>query len=142
MSAQLEQLKFRLFEDELLNPLRGHELSELESFVASLLLNASSQKPIGIKEIKRAVHKHLEQRISERRVKAIIRKLRKVHFFPILSHTAEPTGYWWSESSEQMKAFAERFQEQPLDQLHTLSKMVKHNYPELAGQLKFEDILD
>lgn len=140
------QLKFELYEQELLNPLRGHELSELECFVASLLLTASTHRPIGIAEIIQAVEQteHLRLRgrsvpSKERAVKEIIRTLRRDHTFPILARRTKPTGLWWCASSKEMEAFIESFRSQALDELHTLSKIIKHNYPALQGQLTFEE---
>src|ERR687883_144323 len=105
-----EQLKFKLYEDELLKPLRGHELSELESFVASLLLTASTHSPIGIADIIEAVKRNTlvclpgkTTKARERAVKKIIRTLRKDHTFPILSRKKKPTGYWWCASALEME---------------------------------------
>ncbi len=132
------QLKFELYEEELLNPLRGHELSDLESFVASLLLTASTHRPIGIAEIIEEVERQKNLRLTERKVKGIIRTLRKEHTFPILARRKKPTGYWWCASAQEMEAFIESFRAQALDELHTLSKIVKNNYPALQGQLRFD----
>lgn len=132
------QLKFELYEEELLSPLRGHELSDLESFVASLLLTASTHRPIGIAEIIEAVESQMNLRLTERKVKGIIRTLRKNHTFPILARRKKPTGYWWCASAQEMEAFIESFRAQALDELHTLSKIVKNNYPALQGQLRFD----
>lgn len=38
-----------------------------------------------------------------------------------------------------MEAFIESFRSQALDELRTLSKIIRHNYPALQGQLKFEE---
>jgi hypothetical protein len=134
------QLKFELYEEELLNPLRGHELSEVESFVASLLLMASTHRPTSIKEIVLAVKEQTGKRLSQRAVKGVIRALRQDHKFPILSRKSSPPGYWWCASAEEMKAFIESFRKQALDELHTLSTIIKHNYPALQGQLKFDEV--
>lgn len=134
-----EQLKFKLFEEELLIPLRGHELSELEMFVASLLLTANTFEPIGIAQIIDAIEAKTGRRVSQRTVKDIIRTLRRDHTFPILARRSSPTGYWWCGSVEEMKAFIDSFRAQALDELHTLSRIIKHNYPALQGQLNFED---
>jgi hypothetical protein len=140
------QLKFQLYEQELLNPLRGHALTDEESFVASLLLTANTHRPIGITEIIQAIEQTEHLRLKgktvkskERAVKFIIRTLRKDHSFPILARRSKPTGYWWCGSTDEMKAFIESFRAQALDELHTLSKIVKYNYPALQGQLNFED---
>lgn len=127
-----------IFEHELLNPLRGHELTELEKYIASLLLDANAEKPIGIEEIIVHVELQLHQSLSDRRVKQIIRALRKEHAFPILANRQRPSGYWWAGSKEEMEEFLESFLSQPRDEFHTASRMVKANYPELAGQLKLD----
>ncbi len=137
MSAQL---KFRKFEEELLNPLRGHKLADQEEFVANLLLDATAQRPIGIKRIVNTLFSGKGVWLTERRVKEIVRSLRKEHGFPILSRKNKPSGYWWCGSEAEMKDYYGRARSQPLDELHTLSKMVKQNYPELAGQLSLEDV--
>jgi hypothetical protein len=141
------QLKFELYEEELLNPLRGHKLTAMENYVASLLLTASSHRPIGIAQIIQSVKGSTELRFKgktlkskERAVKDIIRTLRKDHTFPILASRKKPTGYWWCASIAEMEAFIESYRAQALDELHTLSKIVKHNYPALQGQLKFEEM--
>ena len=133
-----EQLKFELYEDEVLQPLKGHELSDLEGYVASLLLHATSEQPIGIADIIRFVQINLRKTISARLVKGTIRTLRKDHLFPILARRASPAGYWWCASADEMESFIESFRAQALDELHTISAMVKHHYPALAGQLTFE----
>lgn len=137
MSAT-EQLKFLAFERELIDPLRGHELTEVEGYVSSLLLGASSARPIGIAEIRHHVELALNQRLDERTVKKIIRTLRKDHAFPILSRRRKPSGYWWCSSVEEMKSFIATFRGQALDELTTVAAIVKSNYPELAGQLRFD----
>jgi hypothetical protein len=134
-----EQLKFQRFEDELLNPLSGHELSDVERFVANLLLDASRENPVGIRRIIEQVSRAKDFDLSERKVKEIIRSLRKDHAFPILASRKPPTGYWWCASADEMAEFIGSFRSQALDELHTLSKIVRHNYPALMGQLSLED---
>lgn len=135
-----EQLKFNIYEQELLNPLRGHKLSDMESYIASLLLTADTHRPIGIAEIMRSVESSLNVRINERLVKRVIRTLRKDHAFPILARKKQPSGYWWCGGISEMEAFIESFRKQALDELHTLSKIVTRNYPALQGQLRFDDV--
>ena len=137
--TQQAELKFETFEAELLSPLGGHELTDVESFVASLLLSASRETPVGIKAIIQHVGRVKGFDLSERKVKSIIRSLRKDHAFPILASRQPPAGYWWCASAEEMTEFVESFKSQALDELHTLSKIVKHNYPALLGQLSLED---
>lgn len=133
------ELKFELFEAELLNPLRGHALSEIETFVAGLLLDASRNYPVGIRQIIAQVSRVKGFDLSERKVKDIVRTLRKDHAFPILASRKPPAGYYWCSSAEEMTEFIESFKSQALDELHTLSKIVRHNYPALLGQLSLEE---
>jgi hypothetical protein len=134
------QYTFKKFEDELLNPLRGHALTEIEECVASLLLDASAGAPMRIADITIAVGRQIALWPNDREVKRIVRSLRKEHGFPILSRKAKPAGYWWGVSVEEMKQFIQDWRKQAIDELHTLSKIVKQNYPELSGQLSLEDI--
>jgi hypothetical protein len=87
-----EELKFQTYEAELLSPLSGHELSDVESFVASLLLDANREYPVGIKTIIERVSRVKGFDLSDRKVKDIIRSLRKDHAFPILASRKPPTG--------------------------------------------------
>lgn len=127
-----------IFEYELLNPLRGHELSRLEEYIANLLLNASSERPIDNEMIRNLVEASLQQKIDARTVKGTIRTLRKNHSFPVISRRSAPAGYWWCDSKSEMEGFIETYKAQALDELHTLSLIVKTNFPELAGQLRLE----
>lgn len=131
----MEQLKFSLYEEELVNPLRGHKLTEAEEYVASLLLKATNQQPITIKEIINNYSYQFHKSLSQRDVKDTIRTLRREHLFPILSSRRKPYGLWWCASAEEMEAFIQMFRSQALDELHTLSKIVRHSYPTLLGQL-------
>jgi hypothetical protein len=138
----VNQHSAEIFEHELLNPLRGHGLSPLEEFIASLLLKASAAKPIDNAAIRRAVKAApappLGFDVSERMVKSTIRELRKGHAFPIISRRGKPAGYWWVSSQGEMEEFIAIFRGQALDELHTLGQIVKANYPALAGQLRFD----
>lgn len=130
----------REIEFELFNPLRGHHLTEMEQYVALLLIDAQAERPITNEGIRIAVEVHMHQTIDDRSVKRIIRTLRKDHSFPIIANKQSPPGYWYCRSKAEMEEFIERFRAQPLDQLHTLSRMVKAHFPELAGQLRFDDM--
>ena len=133
------EFKFEVFEHELLNPLRGHKLGDNELFIANLLLDATSATPMKIQDIREALHRNGRSAVSVRMVKRIVRALRKDHAFPILSRRGEPAGFWWCASAEEMEEFIKLFRGQALDELHTLSKVVKENYPALAGQLRLEE---
>lgn len=135
-------LKHEIFERELASPLQGHALTRAEEFVANLLLAATSQQPIGIKRIvaESRVSESLARTLDERTLKGIIRTLRKRHAFPIIARRMKPAGYWWCGSADEMEQFIESFKSQALDELHTIGRMVRHNYPELVGQLRLEDV--
>ena len=135
-----EQLKFGLFERELINPLHGHELTVLETYIAGLLLDASSERPIDNESIRACVHRAIGQQITSRTVKSVIRDLRRNHHFPIISRRKPPGGYWWCSSPSEMNEYIRTFRSQAVDELHTLSLIVRANYPELAGQLVLEDL--
>lgn len=44
------------------------------------------------------------------------------------------------ENEQQMNEYYDHARKQPMDELHTLSRIVKANYPRLAGQLRLEDV--
>jgi hypothetical protein len=134
----VSQRNAEIFEYELFNPLRGHKLSEIESYVANLLLSANSERPIDNEAVRVAIELKFEKKIVAREVKAIIRVLRKDHAFPIISRRNKPHGYWWCQSRREMEAFIDTFRSQALDELHTLSRIIKENFPELVGQLKLD----
>jgi hypothetical protein len=140
MDQQLNERKYQDFEFELFNPLRGHELSDLEQYVALLLIRASAERPITNDEICVSVELHLGQKVDQRTVKKVIRTLRKDHSFPIIANRVRPFGYWWCNSKSEMESYIETFRSQALDELHTLGRIVKANFPELAGQLRFDDM--
>lgn len=131
---------FLIFEEEIINPLGGVELSAIESFIASLLLDATSEKPVKMAAIIEACADTLGAKISERKVKILIRSLRLNHAFPIITRRAKPAGYWWCGSVEEMKEFARLWQSQYFDEMRTLHVMMKHNFPRLAGQMRIADI--
>jgi hypothetical protein len=137
MSAQL---KFGIFERELVNPLAGHALTDLEEFVASALLNATSERPMKIGDLIVAFGSKSGEWPSDREIKEVVRALRQAHAFPIISRRSKPAGLWWCGSLDEMREFITSFRKQALDELLTLSKIVRHNFPELAGQLTLEDV--
>jgi len=131
---------FQVFEEEILNPLDGVALTEVEEFVASLLLDATSEKPLKTAQIIEAVADALGEEISFRELKKIIRSLRVNHAFPILSRRSKTAGLWWCQSIDEMKEFARLWQSQYFDEMKTLYVMMKHNYPRLAGQLRLPKV--
>lgn len=136
MSANL---KYEIFEESLFAPLRGLKLSREEQLVASMILDATAKKPIGLKRLRRSLES-AGVVISERVLKDIVRTLRKRHELPILSRRNQGGGFWWCESEQQMRDYYKHASRQPLDELHTLSRIVKANYPRLVGQLSLTDV--
>lgn len=134
--------RFRQFEQALLKPRNGVAMTELEAFIASYLLDASSERPRNSQQIIFAVRDVFGESITPRKVKDAIRALRKLHALPIMARRKKPTGYWWCASTDEMNDFVQLFRAQALDELHTLSRILKTNYPALAGQLNFEEYLE
>ena len=142
MKAEQKQLSFpfEVFEEELATPIKGVALTENEAFVASLLLSATSEKPMKTDDLRNAIKNQSDQDVSFREIKKIIRSLRRNHAFPILSRRSKPAGLWWCQSISEMKEFTRLWQSQYFDEMTTLWLMMKHNYPKLAGQLRISDI--
>ena len=131
-------LPFEAFEQEMIDPLKGVPLSELESFVANLLLGATSSEPIKQAEIIAAVASKLEMTVSERMIRIVVRSLRRDRAFPICSRKGKPAGYWWGRTEPELEEFIRVWRAQFLDEAQTLSIMIKANFPRLAGQMKLE----
>jgi hypothetical protein len=150
MQHDPEQLSFEIFEQEVLSPLAGHELTDLERFIANLLLDASSQKPLGNEEIGDQVQLHFagqknykDERPDERTIKKIIRSLRRLHKFPIIARfDQKPYGYWWAKSAEEMLDYYNKAMGRLTDELKTIYGIIKANYPDYAGQLRLADALE
>lgn len=119
------------FED----PIRGLDLTALERLIANRIRSASAERPVQIRELTAEAERQ-RIRISARRVKDIVRTLRKDHQLPILARRERPFGYFWCSSVEEMKQFIETFSSQARDEFYTLGRVVRANYPELAGQLR------
>lgn len=131
---------FFIFEEEMLNPLNGQQMSAEETFIAQLILDGSSEKPVKMQRIIDEYQEVLGETISERQIKIIIRSFRRDRAFPILTRRSKPAGYWWCQSVAEMKNFAQLWQSQYFDEMRTLYIMMKHNYPKLAGQLRLQDV--
>jgi hypothetical protein len=147
MSNDASQLSFEIFEREVLSPLAGHELSDLERFIANLLLDASSEKPLSNEEIGNQVQLHFigtkdyrGERPGERTIKRVMRSLRRQHKFPIVARFEhEPYGYWWAKSAEEMLDYFKKAMGRLTDELGTIHGIIKANYPDYAGQLRLPE---
>ena len=131
---------FYVFEEEILNPLGGQQMTVQEVFIAQLILEASSAKPVKMDEIIEQFRKTFGENLSVRQLKVIVRAFRRDRAFPILSRRSKPAGYWWCQSVEEMKEFSNLWQSQYFDEMRTLYVMMRHNYPRLAGQLRLPNI--
>lgn len=140
MEAAPEQLNFEVYEREIINPLRGHKLTPMEEYVASLLLDTSKDHPVTNEDMRTRVKMRFDlKKIDPRTIKAVIRSLRKFHHFPILARFTKPYGYWWCQSAEEMIEYYNDARARLLDEFHTLSLIIKTNFPDYAGQLKLEE---
>jgi hypothetical protein len=140
MEPSGNQLSFETYESEVINPLRGHKLTPMEEYISSLLLDTSKQKPITNEDIRARVKMRFNlKKLDPRTIKNVIRSLRKFHHFPILASFTKPYGYWWCQSAEQMVEYYNDARGRLLDEFHTLSVILRVNFPDYAGQLKLEE---
>lgn len=142
MASKDTQLSLESYVERQTNPLAGLQMSEVEQYVASMLRHASAANPYTNDDLQELVKscfgKRLGRAVEERYIKEIIRALRRDYHLPIMASRRRPFGYWWCGSKDEMDAYIQTFKAQALDELVTLSKIVKANYPELAGQLRLE----
>lgn len=133
----VEQLSFpfQIIEDEITNPISGVRMTEVETFVAGFLLDATSEHPRKMQEIIDALADAHGENVSQRQMKMIIRTLRRDRGFPILTRRSKPAGYYWCRSVKEFKEFEAMWTKQTMDELTTLQLMKRRNYPKLAGQL-------
>lgn len=130
------ELPFEVIEEAVMNPLTGIDLTENELFVAGVILAATSQTPIKMAMIiDRAFHERTVT-LSTRQIRVIVRRLRRIHGFPICTRKGAPAGYWWGRTEAELEEFVTVWKSQYIDEIQTLHKMLKVNYPRLAGQLK------
>lgn len=129
-------LPFEIFEEEILAPIKGVDLTDLEYFVAVKMLRATTDFPIKQQAIIHAARVERNVELSERQVRTIVHRLRNDHGFPICSRKRNPAGYWWGRTEAELEEFASVFIAQLTDEYHTVRKMLKTNYPRLAGQLR------
>jgi hypothetical protein len=138
------ELPFEVFEEEMINPLKGVDLTANEEFVAGLLLDATSEKPIRMAEIAMTALHQKTVTLSDRQIREIVRSLRRDHGFPICSRksankeTGHPPGYYWGRSEKELEEFSTVWMSQYKDEAVTLHRMLKVNYPRLAGQLRLD----
>ena len=132
------QLKFEIFEDERLKPIKGKKLSPVEEFTCQLLLKACKERPVTNQAIREILKGRFYQDFTERGIKDLILSLRESHVLPIAGSKEPPFGYWWINSPEEMKAQWERVRSENIKPLAVWSHIIKENFPELAGQLRLD----
>lgn len=130
------ELPYETFEQAVMKPWTGIEMTDAERFIAGLILEATTTRPIKQAEIIAAVTRDLNCGISERQVRAVVRNLRRMHGFPICTRKGSPAGYWWGRTEAELEEFVKVWQAQYLDEATTLHRMLKANYPRLAGQMR------
>jgi hypothetical protein len=132
------ELPYATYEEAVMKPWSGMDMTQAEQFIAGKILAATSEAPIKQVQIIAAVNRELNCPITERQVRAIVRNLRRVHCFPICTRKGAPAGYWWGRTEEELAEFVKVWKAQFLDEATTLSIMLKKNYPRLAGQLRLD----
>lgn len=129
-------LPFAILEDEILAPIKGVDLTEIEFFVARLLLRATTEVLVKQQAIIQAIQLERGVTLDPRKVREIIRGLRRDRTFPICSRKGAPAGYWWGRTETELEEFIKVWKAQFIDEATTLSIMIKANFPRLAGQLR------
>ena len=77
-------------------------------------------------------------RATERDVKRFMRELRREWLLPIGSSRQPPFGYFWIISASEYLEWERVFRAQAIDELVTLFRLRRANFPELAGQGAFD----
>jgi hypothetical protein len=96
--------------------------------VARLLIHATVETPISNFTLQGYL------RSTEREIKAAVRELRREWQLPIGSSRKPPTGYFWIETAAAFIEWSRVYRSQAIDELVTLYKLQRSNFPELAGQ--------
>jgi hypothetical protein len=99
--------------------------------VARLLIHATVDTPVSNFTLQGYL------RSTEREIKAAVRELRREWLLPIGSSRKAPTGYFWIEAAADFIGWARVYRSQAIDELGTLYKLQRANFPELAGQGSF-----
>lgn len=76
--------------------------------------------------------------LSERMVKKRIEELRKEWLLPIGSRKDEPHGYWFISTAAEFLEWHRRYRAQAMTEITTGYAVMRANFPELAGQGKFD----
>jgi len=101
---------------------------------ARLLIHSTSAQPVSRESLQGQL------RSTEREVKAVAQELRREWFLPIGSSRRQPSGYYWMHTPEDFLNWSRAYRSQAIDELVTLHKLQRNNFPELAGQDAFDFI--
>lgn len=77
------ELPYTTIEEAVMKPWTGIDMTKAETYVAGLILEATSDRPIKQADVIDRVHFGLECKVTPRQIRAIVRNLRRVHGFPI-----------------------------------------------------------
>lgn len=75
---------------------------------------------------------------SVRNLQATIEELRRVWLLPVGSRKSEPSGYWIITDLNDFAAWVERSKSAPIQQLSTIHRVARANWPHFAEQLELE----
>jgi hypothetical protein len=110
----------------------NHFLHKQQFDLARLLCKATAKYPLGLNTL----CAHLQ--LSDRSVKGYIETLRSQWLLPIGSSKFPPSGYYWISSPDEFKQWLEAYLSQPKEEFRTAHRMLRANFPELAGQINFD----
>jgi hypothetical protein len=110
--------------------------TEIERYIVWLLKQASGERPVGIAQIQSWVKQELHEVIAGRSIKDYIRTLRREHGMPVLARRGTPSGYYLCKSRDEMKKFCEAYLSQARDEMETVRKILRNNYPSLLSEFE------
>jgi hypothetical protein len=132
-SILLRRATNRLFE-------RQYWIAPITFDVARILTNFNTQKPCPRRHLEEIffADTKLNPAHIERRVKAVIEELRKDWLLPIGSRKGDPSGYWIITDLDDFKEWFAGVKSAPIQQLATIHKVARHNFPVFAEQMEMD----
>lgn len=85
---------------------------------------------------------NLTETNKRRKLAGMIEELRLLWLLPVGSRKFEPSGYWIITDLEDFKEWFDRVKAAPIQQLSTIHKVAKHNFPILAEQIELDFWMD
>lgn len=82
--------------------------------------------------------------LSRRSLSAVIERLRHDWLLPVGSRLMQPNGYWIITEPDDFRTWFSQYRSRPLTALQTAHRLMKTNFPALAGQaeLAFADSIE